>query len=47
MRFGDALILNGAAMSSSPCDRLWNGDEDVTTPFPTRAVSGRPFHAFV
>jgi hypothetical protein len=22
----------GAAMSSSPWDRLWNGDEDVATP---------------
>jgi hypothetical protein len=24
--------LDGAAMSSSPRERLWNGDEDVTTP---------------
>ena len=24
---------NGAAMSSSPWEWLWNGDEDVDTPF--------------
>ncbi len=29
----------GAAMSSSPWERLWNGDEDVATPFPAAAVS--------
>ena len=23
----------GAAMSSSPWERFWNGDEDVATPF--------------
>jgi hypothetical protein len=23
----------GAAMSPSPWERLWNGDEDVTAPF--------------
>ncbi len=27
-------------MSSSPGGRLWNGDEDVATPFLTGAVSG-------
>ena len=30
---------NGVAMSSSPCERLWNGDEDVATPFHAGAVS--------
>jgi choline dehydrogenase-like flavoprotein len=29
----------GAAMSSSPFERLWNGDEDVAIPFHTGAVS--------
>jgi hypothetical protein len=27
-------------MSSSPWEWLWNGDEDVATPFLTGAVSG-------
>ena len=27
------------AMSSSPWERLWNGDEDVTAPFQMGAVS--------
>jgi hypothetical protein len=26
-------------MSSSPCEKLWNGDEDVATPFHAGAVS--------
>ncbi len=30
---------NGVAMSSSPCGKLWNGDEDVATPFHEGAVS--------
>ncbi len=30
---------NGAAMSSSPWEWLWNGDEDVATPFHAGAVS--------
>ncbi len=29
----------GAAMSSSPWEWFWNGDEDVATPFLTGAVS--------
>ena len=29
----------GAAMSSSPWEWLWNGDEDVATPLPAGAVS--------
>jgi hypothetical protein len=29
----------GAAMSSSPWEWLWNGDEDVATPFHAGAVS--------
>ena len=29
----------GAAMSSSPWERLWKGDEDVATPFLAGAVS--------
>jgi hypothetical protein len=28
----------GAAMSSSPGERLWNGDEDVATPLPAGAA---------
>jgi hypothetical protein len=30
---------NGAAMSSSPWEWLWNGDEEVATPFLAGAVS--------
>jgi hypothetical protein len=30
---------NGAAMSSSPREWLWNGDEDVATPFLAGSVS--------
>ncbi len=36
---------NGVAISSSPCERLWNGDEDVATPFHAGAVS-RCTHLF-
>jgi hypothetical protein len=32
-------MVFGAAMSSSPRERLWNGDEDVATPFHAGAVS--------
>jgi hypothetical protein len=30
--------MDGVAMSSSPWQRLGNGDEDVASPFPVRAM---------
>jgi hypothetical protein len=29
----------GVAMSSSPLEKLWNGDGDVATPFRVKAVA--------